>query len=116
MTLYLEQVFDDEPDWFVLGDGGGWTSVEGTAEEWLTIAEVLASGSFPPGRRYLSMGRCAIARDGMGIAHELLWRLWSPRNRAGARDDVYVGRVEGFALARNIREVVARAVFGAWAA
>lgn len=103
MTVELERVWDDS-DFFRLTGGSNWATVEGSADEWLAIADAL--DELRDGVRFK---RCALSKDPGG------WELYSPRNASGPSDCVVLTWGEGEELAQRIRETVAAAVFEAWA-
>lgn len=103
VSLELVHAWEDS-DFFVLEGAYVWAAVEGHADEWMAIAEVLAGD-----RPVVLFKRCAARRNGCGV------ELWSPRNAMGARDCVHVASNEALALAEQIREAVAEAVFSSWA-
>lgn len=75
-------------------------SIEGTADEWLAIADAI------PSRLRQAFDRVAFdpipLSDGAG-------QLWSPRNSTGARDHVTLSEAELADLVRSIREQLAPA-------
>ena len=81
-------------EWFSL-PATNWSSIEGTGDEWLAIADAIEQG-LPR----LAFKRCAFVRD----------RGWlefrSPRNCSGERDVELISENDSVELVRDIRESV----------
>ncbi len=91
----VEQTMDEW--WSLTKDGHrpGWASVEGDADEWLSIAYAIEAGGS------VRHKRCAASTDDTGT------KLWSPRNAIGKGDVHLLSPVEAVHLAKNIRRTIA---------
>lgn len=107
MSLTLEPGPFDE--WWVLAGAENWACVEGSAEEWAEIADLLASGR----NGSVSHKRCAAVVGPMRDSGTDCVHLYSPRNASGERDYVRLSRAAGQELARQIAAVL---VGAAWVA